>query len=113
MTKAKVYVVQENPNYSVLNAGQYGELEVLLPYGSQIVLSVAPTLHLIRKKLRNYCDEDYIVAIGDPTAIAIACMVAGEVNRGLVNMLKWDKREKMYYPIQIDLNGRKEKEKNA
>jgi len=40
-------------------------------------------------------------------------MVGAEVNRGVVNMLKWDKREKMYYPVTIDMLGRKEKEKNG
>ena len=110
MSKGKVYIVQENPKFSVLTAGQYGELDVLLPHGSQIVLSVAPTLNLIRKRLRDYSDNDYIVAIGDPTAIAIACMVAAESNRGVVNMLKWDKREKIYYPVTIDMLGRKDKE---
>ena len=113
MKKGKVYVVQENPKFSVLTAGQYGELSVLLPFGTQVVLSVAPTLQVIRKKLKDFSDDDYLVAIGDPTAIAIACMVAAEVNRGVVNMLKWDKREKMYYPVTIDMLGRKEKEKNG
>ena len=108
--KGKVYVVQENPKFSVLTAGNYGNLEVLLPFGSQVVLSVAPTLSIIRKKLSNFSDKDYILAIGDPTAIAIACMVGAENNRGVVKMLKWDKREKMYYPVTINLTGRKVEE---
>ena len=108
--KGKVYVVQENPKFSVISAGNYGELVPLLPFGSQVVLSVAPTLSLCRKKLSSFSDNDYIMAIGDPTAIAIACMVAGENNRGVVKMLKWDKREKMYYPVTINLTGRKVEE---
>ena len=56
MKKGKVYIVQENPKFSVLTAGQYGELSVLLPFGSQVVLIVAPTIHVNRKKLKYFYD---------------------------------------------------------
>ena len=39
-----VYIVQEVKNRNVLSAEKYGELELLLPEGSQIVLSSGPTV---------------------------------------------------------------------
>jgi hypothetical protein len=36
-------------------------------------------------------------------------MVASDINRGKVQTLKWDKREKDYYPVKVDFYG-KEKE---
>ena len=42
----------------------------------------------MRKKLENYCDDDYLIAMGDPVAIAIAAMVASDINQGKVNILK-------------------------
>jgi hypothetical protein len=53
--------------------------------------------------LRDFCDEDFLLAMGDPVAIAIASMVAGEVNNGKVNMLKWDRENQCYYNVPIDI----------
>ena len=108
---AKVYIVLENPKRNVLAAAKFGDLEVLLPPREQIVFSSAPTIRLMRKKLENYCDDDFLLAMGDPVAIVIAGMVAGDINQGKVNMLKYDREQKAYYPVYIDLYGkRKEKE---
>ena len=108
---AKVYIVQENPKRNVLGAAKFGELEVILPPREQIVFATAPTVRLMRKKLENYCDDDYLIAMGDPVAIAIASMVASEINQGKVNILKYDREQLCYYPVRIDMyNKRKEKE---
>ena len=43
--------------------------------------------------------------MGDPAIIGIAFAVAASVNHGRVNLLKWDKIEKSYYPVKINLHG--------
>ena len=49
--------------------------------------------------------------MGDPVAIAIAAMVASDINQGKVNILKYDREQFCYYPVRIDMyNKRKEKE---
>ena len=62
---ARVFVVQENPNVNILAAGHYGELIPLLKPGKQITLSSAPVVRLIRQKLKDYNDEDFILAMGE------------------------------------------------
>ncbi len=57
----------------------------------------------IKRKLENFSDEDYLVLIGDPSAIGIVCAAAAAKNNGRFKLLKWDRREKLYVPIQIDL----------
>ena len=59
-----VYVVQEVKSRNVLSAEKFGALELLLPEGSQIVLSAGPTVKRIRYKLRNFNDDDYLLLIG-------------------------------------------------
>jgi hypothetical protein len=59
----------------------------------------------LRRKLRHYGDEDWLLALGDPAIIGIAFAIAAESNSGRVNLLKWDKREKTYYPVQITIRG--------
>ena len=68
-----VYVVQEVVGRNVLSAEKYGKLELLLPEGSQLVLSTGPTVKRLNRKLKNFCDDDYLLLIGDPSIIGIAC----------------------------------------
>tara|TARA_Y100000296_G_C5064236_1_gene201484 strand:- start:218 stop:538 length:321 start_codon:yes stop_codon:yes gene_type:complete len=99
-----VYVVQEVHGINVLSAATYGELQLLLPSG-QITLSSGPTVNRLKKGLKNFSDEDFLLLIGDPAAIGIATAVASEMNRGIVPMLKWDRQEKQYYPITVNIHG--------
>ena len=95
---AKVYIVQENPNVNVIGAGRFGDLIPLLPPGRQITL-----YKLLKNKLKDFNDKDFLLAMGDPVAIGIASMVASDINNGKVNMLKWDRENQCYYNVKIDL----------
>ena len=99
-----VYVVQEVPTFNVLPARKYGELELMLPPG-QITLSAGPTVHRLKHKLRNFTDMDYLLLIGDPLAIGLAVAIASNANRGKARLLKWDRQEKQYYPLNVNLYG--------
>tara|TARA_Y100001951_G_scaffold30885_1_gene24147 strand:- start:12 stop:329 length:318 start_codon:yes stop_codon:yes gene_type:complete len=99
-----VYVVQEVQKFNVLPAGKYGELSLLLPPG-QITLSSGPTINRLRHKLRDFTDMDYLLLIGDPLAIGLAVAIASNANRGKVKLLKWDRQEKQYYPLSVNLYG--------
>ena len=103
-----VFVVQEVKGRNILSAEKFGTLELLLPEGSQLVLSTGPTVRRLRYKLRNFNDDDYLLLIGDPSAIGIACSIAATNNRGKFKCLKWDKREYKYYPVEVNLNERGE-----
>ena len=103
-----VYVVQEVKGRNVLSAEKFGTLELLLPEGSHLVLRAGPTVRRLTYKLRNFNDDDYLLLIGDPSAIGIACAIAATNNRGQFKCLKWDKREYKYYPVEINLNERGE-----
>ena len=86
-----VYVVQEVKGRNILSAQEFGDLKLLLPEGSQVVLSAAPTVRKLKTRLKDFCDEDYLLLIGDPAAIGIACSIASDVNRGRYKCLKWDR----------------------
>ena len=103
-----VFVVQEVVGKNILSAEKYGDLELLLPEGSQLVLSTAPTVRRLKSKLKDFSDDDYLLLMGDPSAIGIACAVASSNNRGRFKCLKWDKREYKYYPVEVNLNERGE-----
>lgn len=98
---AVVYVVQETQN-DITSAMDFGTIDVLCPPG-QIAFSPAPTVRRIQRKLSKYTDEDYLLLIGDPAAIGIACAVAAAYNHGRFKMLKWSRKENRYYPVSVDL----------
>ena len=108
-----VYVLQElpgtstgRPKYNIMGALKYGKLKVLLKENTQIVLSPGPIVFELRRLLKNYTSQDYLLLSGDPAVILLAGMIASDINNGKVNVLKWDRQEKVYYPLEINLHER-------
>ena len=71
-----VYVVQDFGTKNISGARRFGEIKVLLPPNRQIVLSSAPTVSRLREGLNGFSDDDYLLLMGDPAAIGIACSIA-------------------------------------
>ena len=106
-----VYVLQElpgtstgRPKYNIMGALKYGKLKVLLKENTQIVLSPGPIVFEIRRLLKDYTSEDYLLLSGDPAVIGLACAIVADINNGKFNLLKWDRQEKVYYPLEINLH---------
>ena len=105
-----VYVIQElpgtkigSPKFNIMGAQKYGKLKVLLPEHSQIILSPGPLIFKLRNLLDKYTEKDYLLLTGDPAIIGVACSIVAEKTNGKFNLLKWDRQEKMYYPIEINI----------
>ena len=108
--KKIVYVIQElpgtkagTPKINIMSAREYGDFVFLLPEFSQIIFSPGPLVFKLRKLLKDYTPEDYLLLTGDPAIIGIACSIVSELTNGKFNLLKWDRQEKTYYPIEINL----------
>jgi hypothetical protein len=56
----------------------------------------------MRKNLRDIRSQDYLLAVGDPVIIGISTSMVSKATNGKYNMLKWDRQEKRYYPLEID-----------
>lgn len=107
---SKVYIVQEMPNHDIASAMSYGKMEVLLPSNTQIAFSTVPAIRRLRNKLREYGDSDFLLLTGDPVAIGLACSIAALYNAGRYTALKWDRREKVYIPVRIDITENGERD---
>ena len=108
MTDKIVYLIQENPYISVLSANEYGKIVTLFESGTQIMFSPQPAIRKLKRKLRNFNDDDHLLMMGDPAAMGIACCIAAEMNRGKFIILKWDKMQKRFYSVQVNLNEKGE-----
>ena len=108
-TSPIVYVIQEiagtrdgRPKINILGATQYGGFKFLLPELSQIIFSPGPLIFKLRKGLEKYRQKDFLLLTGDPAIIGVACSIVSDITNGKYQLLKWDKQERKYYPIQIN-----------
>jgi hypothetical protein len=117
MTESKkiVYVIQElpgtkagAPKINIMSASKYGEFKFLLPEFSQIIFSPGPLIFKLRNLLKDYTPEDYLLLTGDPAIIGVSCSIVADMTNGRYNLLKWDKQDRMYYPISINLHEKGE-----
>ena len=105
-----VYVLQEipgtrfgNPKINIVGAAEYGEIRFLLPELSQIMWSPGPLIFKLRSLLKNYTPNDSLLLVGDPAIIGVACSIVSDITNGKYKLIKWDKQERRYYPIEINL----------
>jgi hypothetical protein len=110
-----VYVVQEiagtkegRPKINIIGAAQYGQLKFLLPELAQIIFSPGPLIIKLKRLLKDFTSKDYLLLTGDPAIIGVACSIVSDMTNGKYNLLKWDKQERRYYPIEIDLYNKGE-----
>ena len=105
-----VYVIQEipgtkagTPRINIMSASKYGKFKFLLPEFSQIIFSPGPLIFKLRNLLKNYQITDYLLLTGDPAIIGVACSIVSDITNGKYQLLKWDKQDKVYYPITINI----------
>ncbi len=105
-----VYVIQEipgtkegRPKINIMGAQKFGKIKVLLKEDSQMIFSPGPIIFELRRLLKTYRPTDYLLLTGDPAIIGVACSVVSDITHGKYNLLKWDRQERMYYPISINL----------
>ena len=110
MSESRVFVIQEiagtkagNPKINIMGASHYGQFKFVLPEFSQIIFSPGPLVYKLRQGLKDFTKEDYLLLTGDPAIIGVACSIVSDITNGKYNLLKWDKQERKYYPIEINL----------
>ena len=113
--KPTVYVIQEiagtgegRPKINIIGAAEFGTFKFLLPELSQIIFSPGPLIFKLRKGLQNYRPRDFLLLTGDPAIIGVACSIVSDITNGKYQLLKWDKQERKYYSININLHEKGE-----
>ena len=113
--KPTVYVIQEiagtrdgRPKINIMGAAEFGTFKFLLPELSQIIFSPGPLIFKLRKGLQNYKPRDFLLLTGDPAIIGVACSIVSDITNGRYQLLKWDKQERKYYSININLHEKGE-----
>ena len=110
MSERIVYVIQHiagsqagSPKINIIGAQKYGDFKFLLPEFSQMIFSPGPLIYKLRQGLKNFNEKDHLLLTGDPALIGVACSIVSDITNGKYNLLKWDKQERKYYSIEINL----------
>ena len=111
-SKPNVWVVQEiagtregRPKFNIMGASEYGNLKFLLDERSQMIFSPGPLIFKLKNIVKHFKPTDYLLLTGDPAIIGVVCCLVSDITNGKFNLLKWDRQEKKYYPIEIDVYG--------
>ena len=95
-------------DYNVRSAEKFGDLKIMLPDRKQMILASGPLTFELQKHLKEFNDNDYLLLIGDPAIIGLCCAIASDFNNGKFKVLKWDRIDRKYYDLEIDLKGKNE-----
>lgn len=117
---SKIYLVQNSytrdlttmllrPRFDLSAVAAFGEIVEVLD-GRIGPMATAPAMAEMRHALRNYSDDDFILALGAPAFLVAAGAVAASHNNGRVHVLHWDKAQQKYYPLTFDVNPSQQKE---
>ena len=107
----KIYLVQDipldretgQPKIDITPAIKYGEIKVMFPRLKQMQFSPGPLVLEIKNSLKDFTSDDYLLLYGDPAIIGVVCAVVSEMTNGKFKYLKYDRTQKGYYPIELNI----------
>ena len=115
--KSRVFVVQRPAYYSREKKGwvnkydlspaeEFGQLVMLLRPGNIFRDRLDEAIASLEEGLFDFNpEEDSILAVGDPVAIAATVMVASRNSGGSITLLKFDRQANAYLPYSIRIGG--------
>lgn len=118
---AKVFVIHQpavrdritgrfRPQHDLTPALEYGEVVNVLPAGAipQDMTALYCDVFAVLDE-HGFSPDDYVLALGDPAAIAVGVIVATEIlhssNQLHMQLLKWDRRMASYVVVRIPITS--------
>ncbi|HEY6327444.1 MAG TPA: hypothetical protein VIW73_13150 [Candidatus Cybelea sp.] len=57
----------------------------------------------LERGLAGFTQDDFLVPVGHPAIIGVACTIAAAASGGRVTMLRWNRTLRRYEPLLVDL----------
>lgn len=91
------------PVFNIAPAAEYGEIKVMMPSGANF-FATGDLVRQAKNALRDYNPEngDSIVAMGDPSVIAV-CIAVIAKKHDKFYVLKWDRVLNRYIRIEVNI----------
>lgn len=87
------------PTMNLTPAEKHGNVVVMLPPNANR-LNIEPLITIMSERMESYSEQDFILAIGDPSLIAAAAVIAHQ-RAGVLRMLKWDRVLSEYILVEF------------
>jgi len=87
------------PAIDLSQAAKLGQLKEVVDEFEMLLLADSVTKKA-KQALANFTDDDFLLAVGDPTVIAICAGILFKT-RDVVKMLKWDRRMGDYIQLEV------------
>lgn len=89
------------PKFDFTEAAQFGTLKEIVGEFEDILFTDR-IASIVQSSLEEFTQDDYLLAVGDPTVIALC---AGVIFRkhSSVKMLKWDRQTRKYLMLELKL----------
>lgn len=97
-----VYVVQDPNGKDISDARDFGKLKLLLT-GHETIREAAAVL---RDKLSNFTEQDYLLMIGSAINMGLAAHIALSATNGKANFLVWSKESWSYKVESVNIYER-------
>lgn len=98
---SRVFVIQKSFGKNLTPALSYGKLVTIFE-PCNVSDDIEGAKNFLRKVLVDFCDEDFLLAIGSPTAMILSGLIAAEINHGRCRLLEWDRQCFLYRVVEID-----------
>jgi hypothetical protein len=85
-------------------AKPYGEIRYLLDHNDVDDLSLREVFAKIVTGLKDFTKDDYLVLVGNATAMAMAGIIASDMTGGCINILHWERTTTKYVEFTLDLD---------
>lgn len=89
------------PTVNIDPARKFGELNVMLPPEANR-LELSSIVSVLKRMMKDFGPNDYVLALGDPMIIALAAVLA-ERAAGTLRLLKWDRMQREYILMETSL----------
>ena len=97
--KFDVSAARYKPAYDFSVAAQYGMLTEILTKDDDVNF-LSSHIPKIREALADYQADDFFIAVGDPSLIAVCAGIILRKHPSM-KMLKWDRKMHVYFIVEI------------
>lgn len=98
-----VYVVQDRADKNITPALAYGKFRFILDPNTTTNMP-ARIIWQLQNGLNEFTSEDHLLLIGDPLLIGLTtAMAIKNVKGDSIRLLKWDRQEKCYLEVVIEV----------
>ena len=100
--KPFVYIAQDSPTHSYWPAEKFGTLRHCLPPRADSNNGLSRVPALLRRALKDFQQDDYLLISGAPLSCAIALAILHE-KYDRINVLRWSAQNQAYDSCLLDL----------